>query len=346
MANNIAVTPGTGATIGAEEISSVLYGQVKLVDATVGSTSPIGVTANPLKVTSITGGLVGLDAGTNAIGKLTANSGVTIGDVNQTIATAGFEKITDGTTTNTLKAASTAPIATDTALVVALSPNMSTLAGSIAKAEDAAHTTGDVGVQMLGVRNDSNTTLTDTDLDYSPIAVDLAGRLKLSTLSGLAVAGDVASDAVDSGNPIKTGGIARTSDITAVVQNDRVESVYDITGKQVVLPFATPGNMVFGKTADLTTTSSATVITLSGSGLYITSLLVTNSHATVGTFVNVRNTNGSVVLYTGYAAPAGGGFSCSFPSPLKCFGGSFEALCETTGANVRVSAVGFTSNAS
>lgn len=42
---------------------------------------------------------------------------------NQSLGTAGFEKITDGTNTAAVKAASTAAIATDPALVVAISPN-------------------------------------------------------------------------------------------------------------------------------------------------------------------------------------------------------------------------------
>ena len=52
-------------------------------------------------------------------------------------------------------------------------------ATSLGKAEDAGFTTGDVGVMALGVRNDSGTTsLTNADLDYSPIAVDYNGRAK------------------------------------------------------------------------------------------------------------------------------------------------------------------------
>ncbi len=50
MANNLNVTPGTGAVVGAENISGVLYSQAKLIDATAGSTSPTGIAANPLQV--------------------------------------------------------------------------------------------------------------------------------------------------------------------------------------------------------------------------------------------------------------------------------------------------------
>ena len=52
----------------------------------------------------------------------------TIGNVDQTLATAGFDKLTDGINTVSIKSASTAPVATDPALVVAISPNTPPLA--------------------------------------------------------------------------------------------------------------------------------------------------------------------------------------------------------------------------
>jgi len=53
-----------------------------------------------------------------------------------------------------------------------------TAATALGKAEDAAHTTGDTGVFTLGIRNDASAALTSTNLDYSGIAVDSAGRTK------------------------------------------------------------------------------------------------------------------------------------------------------------------------
>lgn len=55
-------------------------------------------------------------------------------------------------------------------------------ATNLGKAEDAAHTSGDVGVQILGVRKDSLTTLTDVDGDYIPVVCDEYGRLKILSL--------------------------------------------------------------------------------------------------------------------------------------------------------------------
>lgn len=49
-------------------------------------------------------------------------------------------------------------------------------ATNLGKAEDAAHSTGDVGVMALGVYNESNTQLASDDGDYIPIALDRYGQ--------------------------------------------------------------------------------------------------------------------------------------------------------------------------
>lgn len=87
-----------------------------------------------------------LPAGTNGIGKLTANSGVDIGDVD--VTTCGT--ITPGTG-----------------------------ATNLGKAEDGGHTTGDVGVFSLGVRNDTpNADVTNASADYSQLSTDRVGGIR------------------------------------------------------------------------------------------------------------------------------------------------------------------------
>ena len=51
MADNVSVTPGTGATVAAEEISGIKYQKIKQIDPTPGSTSGIGIVGNPTVVT-------------------------------------------------------------------------------------------------------------------------------------------------------------------------------------------------------------------------------------------------------------------------------------------------------
>jgi hypothetical protein len=52
-----------------------------------------------------------------------------------------------------------------------------TAAANLGKAEDAGHTTGDVGVMSLGVRNDTLATTTNTTADYTQLTTDQAGIL-------------------------------------------------------------------------------------------------------------------------------------------------------------------------
>lgn len=56
-------------------------------------------------------------------------------------------------------------------------------ATNLGKAEDAAHTTGDVGVMALAVRRDADTSLVDTDGDYAPLQVNAIGALKVDVIS-------------------------------------------------------------------------------------------------------------------------------------------------------------------
>lgn len=155
--------------------------------------------------------------------------------------------------------------------------------------------------------------------------------------------GDVASDGVDSGNPLKVGYQARTSDITAVANADRVNAIADTLGKQVVLIGALHAQRVTG-TANFTTGSAADVIAAQGAGVktVVTGILVGNNHATVGTKVSIRD--GTTVKITCTAQPLGGGFG------LQNAGGIFvstantaiTAICATTGADVDVSIQGYT----
>lgn len=56
---------------------------------------------------------------------------------------------------------------------------LATIASAV-RAEDTAHTTGDNGVVMLGIRWDSDTATTGNDGDYTNLKCDEAGRLKVA----------------------------------------------------------------------------------------------------------------------------------------------------------------------
>jgi hypothetical protein len=76
-----------------------------------------------------------------------------------------------------------------TAFSISGSVTPGTGAANLGKAEDATHTTGDVGVLMLGVRNDAAATPTNADTDYSQLSVTGSGALfTVETLANLQAA--------------------------------------------------------------------------------------------------------------------------------------------------------------
>lgn len=70
-------------------------------------------------------------------------------------------------------------------------------AQDLGKAEDSAHVSGDVGVQVLGVRKDTVGSLVSADGDYSPLQVDENGSLRVA-LNGGAIGGNQPINAVNS----------------------------------------------------------------------------------------------------------------------------------------------------
>lgn len=99
-------------------------------------------------------------------------------------------------------------------------------------------------------------------------------------------------------------------------------------------------------TSAMTSTTSTVTLAAPAAGLrnYITALIVTNSHATVGTFVSFQDGSGGTILWEGYAGITGGGFTASFPVPLRqtTAGNGLYVADVTTGANVIACAEGFT----
>jgi hypothetical protein len=137
MADNFAITAGAGTTIGSDDVAGVHYQKIKLFDPTADSSTGLGIAANPMQVTVATA----LPAGTAAIGKLAANSGVDIGDVDVTSVVPG------------------------------------TGATNLGKAIDTALGATDTGVLALTVRDDALATLIEIDGDVSALRVSSTGRL-------------------------------------------------------------------------------------------------------------------------------------------------------------------------
>ncbi len=115
--------------------------------------------------------------------------------------------------------------------------------------------------------------------------------------------------------------------------------------KGLIAKYIPVTSFVSGVTAAITDTTVTDVLAAAGASTYnhITSILVTNSHATQGTFVTIQEETTATVLWEGYAAAVGGGFSCSFPIPIRqpTANKKIQAKCITTGTNVIVNVSGY-----
>lgn len=206
MADNVELNAGSGgATIAADDISSVWHQRVKISLGADGSaTDALGgagaVAAGVQRVTlasddpavvalQILDNIVsGSEAQVDVVAALPAgdNNIGNVDIVSLPALAAGTNNIGD---------------------VDVLSVIPGTGATSLGKAEDAAHSSGDVGVMALVVRQDSQSDL-GADGDYVPMTVDGDGGLRVSIVAGAGSGGTAAADDADftagttSGTPI------------------------------------------------------------------------------------------------------------------------------------------------
>lgn len=183
---------------------------------------------------------------------------------------------------------------------------------------------------------------------FSPCQLQKAMVGALLSSAAQPVFGDVQHGATGTDFPVPIGGNCKTADPTFEATGDRVNQLYTCGGKIVTQPYALRANLVSGLTAAMTGTTSTAVTGIGAPGAslfnYITSLTCGNSHATVGTFVELQDGSGGTTFYTVPAAPAYGGASPTFPAPLKQPTANTALFVKdtTTGANVICSASGYT----
>ena len=145
--DNIDSNTDYGATTGGGTESGALR-----VTIASNSTGVLSIDDNSGSITVDNGGTFAvqstLQAGSASIGTLGANSGTDIGDVDVTSVVPGYA------------------------------------ATSLGKREDDAHSTLDVGVMSLAVRNDDVAAIGSADGDYAPLQVNAAGSLYTTDATG------------------------------------------------------------------------------------------------------------------------------------------------------------------
>lgn len=117
----------------------------------------------------------------------------------------------------------------------------------------------------------------------------------------------------------------------------------DLDATSINRPWAPKARWVFGTTAAMTgTTSTQLLAAVASNKLYLTTLTCGNSHATVGTFVNVQDGSGGATLWTVPAAAVYGGATLNLvPPPSTTSGNGVFVVDATTGANVICSGAGY-----
>jgi hypothetical protein len=131
--------------------------------------------------------------------------------------------------------------------------------------------------------------------------------------------GNVADDAVDSGDPIKIGGYAVETDDTAPpavsAEGDRAQANFDLNGRQLVNTRHPYG---FSQNNEHTTAqTNAQVLAAPGADLHIYITDVVFSSAVAGEMRLVENTGTPVVKFGDIHLAANGGISKTFATPIR-----------------------------
>lgn len=357
MADNITVTPGTGATIAADDVGSALHQRVKVewgpdgtvneTDIATGKPLPVQLRASTGQTLSDTTGILISTSQISALGQTvsTGSSPVVLASDQSKIPVQG-NTAHDGVDTDKpikiggfAKAAAPADVSADGDVTNAwylrngAAATVITAAGALISATSNAL---DVNVKSV-----TGTAIPVTDNGGS-LTVDNAGTFVTQSTSS----GDVSAGSSDSGNPVKVGGKATNVEPTALTTGQRANLITDLVGKLIVLPYANPENFVSGViTSAMTGTTSTSLIAAPASGLrnYITQITVSNAHATVGTDIIIQDGSGGTTLYNIPAAAVYGGSVITFPTPLRQPTTATAIFCAnvTTGASTKVSASGY-----
>lgn len=383
MADNVSITAGSGTTIAADDIGGVLHQRVKLSQGAdgaatdVSSAAPLQVTlantganATPVVVdlgvnndVTVTGTVAVTQSGTwDEVGINDSGNSIT---VDAPVGTPAFVRLSDGAA-----AITTLPVS-----LASVPAHDVTNAGTFAVQNTAAtpagtNNIGDVDVVTIngvapafgtGVRGATVQRVTVATDDVVPVTgtfwqatQPVSGTVTANAGTGtMAVSmatntplGTVAHDSADSGAPIKVGGRASSAEITPVTTGDRSDLITDLAGKLITLPYANNENFVSGAiTTAMTGTTSTSLVAAPAAGLrnYITTIIVSNAHATVGTDVVIQDGNAGTTLLTIPAAAVYGGAVINLPVPLRQPTTATAIYCAnvTTGASTKVSAVGY-----
>ncbi len=326
MANNVAITAGSGTTVATDEAGSAHYQVVKLADGTEDSTTRIvaggGVEASALRVTiaSDSTGVLSVDdngasltvdnAGLTSLAGAIAGTEVQVDIVSSALPTGAATLAEQQSQTTALQIIDDWD-ETDRAKVNIIVGQAGVAAGAGAVGATVPRVTlasDDPGVALLGT--------IDADTGNIATSVGVMDDWDNGASDGASVSGDVAHDTADAGEPVKIGARATTglSGATMVADADRVNAVADVDGGIVTRPYCPLPDAVSGNASN-TDGSSTQVIAAQAAGVrtYVTTAILTN---TSSSNIYVELKDGTTVMAT-IPVPATGGAVVTFPVPLR-----------------------------
>lgn len=170
------------------------------------------------------------------------------------------------------------------------------------------------------------------------------GREFDAEMRGAPATGPAAHDSPIAGNPVRVAGRALNAMFTTVGLGDTVDLVTTLSGALITRPFAIPeADWSFASPAGgVVNTTDVVLAAAAGGSLrrYITSMQISNANATA---TEVVLKDGSTIIWRGHLPANAPGRDIEFATPLKTSGNAaLNFACITTGAQVYVSAQGYT----
>lgn len=213
--------------------------------------------------------------------------------------------------------------------VTAVTPG--TGATSLGKAEDAPHTSGDVGVMPLAVRKDAAGTLASADGDYTPLQVDANGNLRVASSGGgggvsqtddsaftvgtsaMAPAGAIyrgARDPVDDGDAgalamTQIRGLLATLEDSAGVEMASTTSPWPSRDSHALVTHSLPSvGVATGAFTSASTTSSVVTLDWTHTGAAMSAVLIQLDGTWTSGGITFEGSSDSVILTTWIPTPA------------------------------------------
>lgn len=191
-------------------------------------------------------------------------------------------------------------------------------------AEDAAHTTADLGQFVLAVANHTEGALHDTDGDYAALQVDSTGRLR--TVTDLDLSGDLVADddPIGTEDPLLVGHVAHDTSaaLDAVsADDDKAQSTSDLYRRQMVN--ISPNVSVVNSTV----TVGATEVAVPASNAAGRTRMFIQNHGNDSVYIGATG----LATTDGFEIPKKSTFSCDAGEAIALF-----AIAGSAGNVVRV----------